>query len=112
MSSLPVVKVGRTHMQVRLKLDALQQAFNQRSSERQISHAAHAVSAHTFELESALASGRPFQRELASLRQVASEDPLLQAILRSLPTHLAVQVCLSLDCLAPWGFCISTQLLA
>ena len=79
-------------MQVRLKLDALQQAFDQRSSERQISHAAHAVSAHTFELESALASGRPFQQELSSLKQVASEDPLLQAILRSLPSNFAVQV--------------------
>ncbi|KAK9827794.1 hypothetical protein WJX74_002399 [Apatococcus lobatus] len=77
--------------EVRLKLDALQQAFDQRSSERQISHAAHAVSAHTFELESALASGRPFQQELASLKQVASEDPLLQAILRSLPSNFAVQ---------------------
>ncbi|KAK9820660.1 hypothetical protein WJX74_001350 [Apatococcus lobatus] len=78
--------------EVRLQLDALQQAIDQRSSERQISHAAHAVSAHTFELESALASGRPFQQQLSSLKQVASEDPLLQAILCSLPSDFAGQV--------------------
>ena len=53
--------------QVRVRVDALSQAFQQRSDERVTSTVAHKLAAGTFALQEALGSGRPYEAEVTSL---------------------------------------------
>ena len=79
-------------MQIRGQLNGLSQAFGHRSLESSNSHTVHKVSVGTFALLHALQQGAPFGQEAARLRTACPDDPLIIAILDSLPHSLADQV--------------------
>ncbi len=77
------------HRKVRIRVDALSNAFLKRSVERRTSHLAHKLALGAFALESALAEGRPFEAELSVLQAGCGEDPLVAAAVKVLPKGLA-----------------------
>ena len=76
-------------VQLRGKVNALGQAFSQRSDEQRDSTRAHQVSLGAFALEDALAHGRPYAAAASLLSQSCSEDDLVAAALQALPTDSA-----------------------
>ncbi|KAK9804866.1 hypothetical protein WJX72_009060 [[Myrmecia] bisecta] len=76
---------------VRIKLNALGQAFSQRSQERHTSHTAHKLALGTFALESALCQGQPFEEALRLLARGCEGDDLVYAAIRALPKETAEQ---------------------
>jgi cation transport ATPase len=73
--------------QVRVKLNALSQAFSRRSEEQKDSTQAHLLSLGTFALENALVQGLPFSKAASRLASSCNEDELVSAALQALPKY-------------------------
>eukprot|EP00898_Chlorokybus_atmophyticus_P008672 jgi/Chlat1/8806/Chrsp90S08142 len=78
---------------LRMKINALQQAFSRRSDEAHQSHKAHMITMGASALSAAADEGRPFKAEAELLLSASHSDeegdPFVLAILSSLPHELA-----------------------
>ncbi|KAI3424210.1 hypothetical protein D9Q98_009566 [Chlorella vulgaris] len=74
---------------VREQLNALERAFQRRSSERRSSHSAHQLATGVFALRSALAAGQPLGQPLAFLGSLAAADPVVAAAVAAVPSEAA-----------------------
>ncbi|GAQ89013.1 hypothetical protein KFL_004790060 [Klebsormidium nitens] len=76
--------------ELRMQVNALQDAFSSRSREAQKSHTAHKLALGAFALEDALESGQPLKEEVRLLAAAVDEgDPLVMAALTSVPAVVA-----------------------